>query len=208
MIKIIAYVAMLLDHVGKTFFPDEILLAIVGRLAFPLFAYGIVKGFSRTNNFRKYAMRILLLAIISQVPYGLLFQVNYLNVCFTLLAGLFVLKILATRWSIPIKMLLITFICFVSVQMNFEYGIYGIATIVIFHKIKNVIWIILFQTLFILQGISSYQFDKMQLLSLFSIIVIFIFRNRFMKFRINKIIQYSFYPVHMIILIVLKQLIK
>ena len=45
-LKIIAMVSMLLDHMGLLFFPDEQIFRILGRIAFPIFAYMIAEGSS------------------------------------------------------------------------------------------------------------------------------------------------------------------
>lgn len=71
MIKIIAMLTMLLDHVGQVFFLNMIIFPIVGRLALPLFAWGIVNGYKKTRNFKMYSLRILILAIVSQYPISL-----------------------------------------------------------------------------------------------------------------------------------------
>ncbi|SCW87121.1 TraX protein, partial [Paenibacillus tianmuensis] len=53
MIQIIAYFTMSLDHIGRLFFPNIVLFSLLGRLAFPLFAYGIAIGYTKTSNFRR-----------------------------------------------------------------------------------------------------------------------------------------------------------
>ena len=53
-LKIIALVAMTWDHMGKQLFPQIGWLQIVGRLAFPIFAYMIAEGCAYTKNRKKY----------------------------------------------------------------------------------------------------------------------------------------------------------
>ncbi|MGG4550707.1 TraX family protein, partial [Paenibacillus humicus] len=97
MIKIIAMLTMLIDHVGVVFFPNQIIFTIIGRLAFPLFCYGIANGFITTGNFNNYLLRLSMLAVISQIPYYFLFKNHYLNVCFTLAFGLLIIKLGLSR---------------------------------------------------------------------------------------------------------------
>lgn len=84
MIEIIAFITMFLDHLGVVF--DNIFLRIIGRLAMPLFAFGIYKGLMLSNNLSKYATRLLVLGLISTVPYHFFaknFHVPLFNVLFT-----------------------------------------------------------------------------------------------------------------------------
>ena len=78
---------MVLDHIYFILYPDMIILHIIGRLAFPLFAYLIVLGVESTKKARKYMLTILAFALISQVPYFLAFEIQpfeRLNILFTL----------------------------------------------------------------------------------------------------------------------------
>ena len=64
-LKIIAVLAMLIDHVGKLFFPEVLFLQILGRLAFPIFAFFIAEGFYYTKNKVQYLFTILVFAVIA-----------------------------------------------------------------------------------------------------------------------------------------------
>lgn len=69
-LKIIAMVSMLVDHVGVAFFPGVAWLRIVGRLAFPIFAYMIAEGCRYTKNRRDYLLKIAVLAFGCQAVYA------------------------------------------------------------------------------------------------------------------------------------------
>ncbi len=45
---------MLIDHLGAVLFPEVIILRMIGRLSFPIFAYLIAIGYSKTNSVFKY----------------------------------------------------------------------------------------------------------------------------------------------------------
>jgi hypothetical protein len=75
LLKIIAIVTMVLDHIAAILYPDLLILHIIGRLAFPLFAYLVVLGVESTKKPRKYMATLLLFAVISQVPYYLAYVV-------------------------------------------------------------------------------------------------------------------------------------
>ena len=84
MIELVAVVSMIIDHVGFVFFPEMIIFQIIGRLSFPLYAYLIALGYSRTKNSIIYFFRVLVLAIVSQWFFNYLISPIKLNVCFTL----------------------------------------------------------------------------------------------------------------------------
>lgn len=114
-LKIAAIVIMLIDHIGasligplRTLLPDQYShlrdvcyliyphLRSIGRLAFPLFCFLLVEGFLHTRDARKYAFRLFLFSLISELPFDYAFS-NHLfywfhqNVYFTLLIGLLVM---------------------------------------------------------------------------------------------------------------------
>lgn len=94
-LKIVAIVGMTFNHFCYIFYPYlpvEALLVLFGfgGLTFPIMAFLLVEGYRHTSNVRRYATRLLVFALISQVPYAL-FLAPVLNVLFTLLIGLGIL---------------------------------------------------------------------------------------------------------------------
>ncbi len=89
LMKTVAMVTMLVDHVGVVFFPSVTELRVIGRIAFPLFAWCAVVGSLHTRSWRRYALRLLLWGLVSQPAYmlGLNHRWDELNVMFTLLLG-------------------------------------------------------------------------------------------------------------------------
>lgn len=72
-LKIIATVTMLIDHMGAAFDPfyDTIPLRVIGRIAFPIYAFLIAEGCRHTGNIKKYLSRLFIFALVSEVPYDL-----------------------------------------------------------------------------------------------------------------------------------------
>ncbi|NLD52264.1 MAG: fimbrial assembly protein, partial [Clostridiales bacterium] len=89
-IRVVAMVTMLIDHTGVVFFPGVLELRVIGRIAFPLFCWGIVTGFERTGNWPRYALRLLLMGLVAQPFYMLALnhRLHEFNVMATLLLGL------------------------------------------------------------------------------------------------------------------------
>lgn len=199
MIKIIAFLTMFIDHIGVILFPDIIIYRIIGRLSFPLFAWGIVKGYKCTNNFNKYAIRLLIIGVISQIPYFYLFANGFLNVCFTLFTGLITLKIYDSKFKSVIKSISIFLILVLSEYLNLEYGAYGILMIILFLKYWNSDYMMFYQAALTLFSILIFKYHPIQLFSIFSSLIILILNSH--DFKLCKLFQYSFYPIHMIILL-------
>lgn len=85
-LRLIACIAMLIDHIGYSY--GIMSFRIVGRLAFPIFLFLIYNGYQHTSNKWKYALRLAVFAILSQIPFSLfsyneVFRTNG-NVFFTL----------------------------------------------------------------------------------------------------------------------------
>lgn len=69
MMQWIAMITMLIDHIGAVFFPHVVELRIIGRIAFPIYAFAVFIGYKHTRNVQKYIWRLFWIAVISQVPF-------------------------------------------------------------------------------------------------------------------------------------------
>lgn len=86
-IKIIATLCMVVDHVGLFFFPDTLWFRAIGRIAYPLFAFTVANAFVHTRSKGKYLVRMLLLAVLIQIPYYAFLRDTTLNIFFSLGLG-------------------------------------------------------------------------------------------------------------------------
>lgn len=122
MIKILAVLFMLIDHIGHFLYPDVIILRYIGRLALPLFAYCFAIGLIKTKNLDKYLNRIAILAIFTHLSLLLLgvyipsILANFLLAGFAIRSGkpFFIISALCISHFLP---------------GIFDYGAYGVCLV-------------------------------------------------------------------------------
>lgn len=123
--KCIALTSMTIDHIGAVllsrlqnsnngFCQHEIFdilydsMRFIGRFAFPIYCFLLIEGFYHTKSRSKYALRLLLFAVLSEIPYdlaksGTWYTPLYNNVFFTLLLGLLMIWVISSWKSICAK---------------------------------------------------------------------------------------------------------
>ena len=83
-LHIIAMLLMLMDHLWATLLPAEEWLTCAGRVAFPIFAYMTVEGYFHTRSLKKYMLRMLLFAVLSEILGGLMYPIKLFGIEFEL----------------------------------------------------------------------------------------------------------------------------
>ncbi len=142
MLKIIAMVTMFLDHAGKTLFLDQDWMVCVGRLAFPIFAFQIAEGYRHTKNFKMYWKRMLIYALIAEIPFnimcgGLIYPTGQ-NVLFTFCLALLIIRLIDIAWQkhkllgLAAALVSITVGYFAAFLLCTDYMGYGILMVVSF----------------------------------------------------------------------------
>jgi len=214
-LKIIAIISMLIDHIGAYILPNIIWFRVIGRLAFPIFAFFIAEGWKRTKSRKKYIINLTIFAIISQIPYILLTNALKLNILFTFLISLWLISIIQTiknrQYENILLLICILLVLFLADIGNIvDYGILGIALVLIFYYIPNrnraIIPASLILILLSLRTAISYNFALQgfnQFASLLSLILIY-FYNNIPGSRKLKYFFYIFYPLHLLVIYLIK----
>lgn len=212
-LKILACIFMLIDHIGFCLLSGLPILRIIGRLAFPIFAFQIAVGFKHTSNRKKYFLRMLIFALVSQIPFFIFRDVaGYsgiaLNIGFTFVLSIISLYFveLAKKKNILFALLTIPVLILAS-YLNVDYKWYGIAVVITFYlfDLKSAFgFVSTFILLLALSLVHVYTSNAsaIQLYSLFSLILLMFYNNK--KGYDLRYLFYAFYPVHLLILSLIK----
>ncbi len=140
LIKLIAIACMIVDHAGLVFFPKVYEWRVIGRIAFPLFAWCLCVGAVYTRNIWKYALRLLIVGILSQPIYAWAMNHEWysLNIFFELLLSLLAIAAvrenrMGSRYWGPAAALAAVF----SLSLNHSYGWQGFLFIVLLYACRR-----------------------------------------------------------------------
>ena len=205
-LKIIGILSMFLDHYYFIIGGPRI-LNIIGRVAFPIFAFALNEGYRHTKNLKLYLIRLGILALVIQLPLFFSSTKYPMNIFFTLFTGLLIITIMNTKKvNIFPKILIIASLFYITKKFEFDYSIYGILLIMIFNIFRNnnLKILISFLTLNIFNLVfpNVFQIVHTQIFSLISLIFIFLYNGE--KGRNIKYFFYLFYPIHFFILGIIK----
>ena len=229
-LHIIAMTLMLMDHLWATLLPAREWLTCAGRVAFPIFAFMAVEGYFHTRSFKKYILRMLLFAVLSEIPFDLMYGGTWFypvhqNVLWTFLLrllGVWLMEqvrkkgktwmyLLVCVLVVPAGLVLGT-LCMVD-----YYGV-GVLTVFVFYFLHGRKWWCFLGQLAALYWLNvellgglmypvqlfGMEFELCQQgLALLALIPIWLYRGR--QGYHSKPFQYlcyAFYPVHMLLLVV------
>ncbi|MCI9670181.1 MAG: conjugal transfer protein TraX [Lawsonibacter sp.] len=233
-LHILAMGLMLCDHSWAMLFPAAEWLTCIGRIAFPIFAFMVVEGFFHTHNLHRYLLRLLIWALLAEIPFNLMyggsiFYPYHQNVIWTFLLSLLIISLIE-QCKTRFKTVLTALISVVLAVMGFligyvtmvdYYGV-GVLTVLTFYVFRERTWINrLFQVLCLyilnvkLLGGFYYEFEILgytieivqQGLALLALIPIWLYQGK-QGFH-SKAFQYfcyAFYPAHMLLLFVVREL--
>lgn len=203
---------MLIDHIGLILFPDIIGFRIVGRLAMPLFAYAVARGFYFSKlhgTLSSYKLRMLLFAMISQIPYILMVERIEGNIGVLWLISILFLERLELQRKTVLDYLVILSLALSIVLVPISYGVYGLVfTLVLYYfsvKIdKRSNLLLSYLGLHVFKIVNDFQSGLMQLFTLLCVPLIDVLQRYDHRIRINRLFFYAFYPIHIIVLLVVK----
>ena len=218
-LKLIAVCTMLVDHLGYTLFPWSLWLRCIGRIAFPIFCFLIAEGCVYTRSRKKYALRLLVFAVLSEIPFNLMSRgavgdVYHQNVLWTLLLGALMCWLMdwalkkraASSFALTGAVMVAAF-CLLEL-LNTDYGGWGMLLVVMFygvHRAPNspavkmaaqAAGLAVFAV-----GVMNGRVITIELWALVALLPIWCYNGR-RGFSL-KAVQYgfyAFYPVHILIL--------
>lgn len=203
-LKCIALLTMLIDHVGAILYPDIMILRIIGRISFPIYAFLVAEGFFHTKNVKKYMQRLLVFAIVSEIPFdlaltGKILEFGHQNVFFTLFAGLGLLELYSRQSSMAERIICILVITTCGDLFRSDYGAWGILMIFCFYAFREKRWL----KLALVSAINVFAFGWIQSYAVFACIPIALYNGK--KGAGMKYVFYSIYPLHLLLLYMIKQ---
>ncbi len=210
-LKLIALLTMTVDHIGAYLFPRVMLLRIIGRIAYPIFAYMIAEGCYYTRRPGRYIGSMAVLAAVCQIVYfffaGSLYM--YIPVTFTLsiglifllkramenpdeknfaLFGLGILGVLAVTEFLPLLP---------GTDFGVDYGFFGVMLPVAVYAGKTR-WqkLLLAAVMLLLLGV---QYGSLQLWAMLCLPLLALYNGQRGKWKM-KWLFYIYYPAHLAVI--------
>lgn len=206
LLKILALTSMIIDHYGAIFQPGLDIYRIIGRLAFPIYAFLLVEGYSHTKNVKKYGSRLLVFALISELPFDFAFyggiNLGHQNIFFALFIGLVMMYFLEKEEKYSINTTIIWVIGgFVAVFLSVDYSFIGLLYILAFYytqHLENP------QRLYRVAGmifiVNLMAFPLPQQFSLLALPLIYFYNGKLgPSSKFLQILFYISYPLHLFI---------
>ena len=137
-LKLLALVLMLIDHIGARILTGVPEMRIIGRMAFPLYAWCLVVGTVKTSSPIRYVLRMLLMALLSQPLYMMALQHGYqdLNILFTLTLGL--IAVFGIRRRFFYSQIWVPVLCYVLLGfIQVDYGWKGLTFIILLYLARE-----------------------------------------------------------------------
>lgn len=216
-LKYLAFISMLIDHVNNAIVTPMLdgggfllylsnIFSILGRIAFPIFIFFIVEGFFKTSNRKKYLITLLIFGVISEVPFDMFtsktfFDPHWNNMMFTLALCLITIWIIDSiknkldnkvLWYV-ISIIIVILFGFLAMQLSLDYDYHAIVVAYLFY--------IFYDKPILGAGLGSLSIIK-ELYSFLGFGMTLTYNGE--RGRQYKWLNYFFYPVHILILGILR----
>lgn len=207
-IKWLGCLFMLVDHIGFFLFPQVSILRMVGRLAFPLFAFMVANGYFHTRSLRRYLLRLFLFALFYQPVYNWCVPGKW-NIFLTLALGLAAIALYdkaAQHKKLWLSIPAVAAVCTAACLLHADYSFYGVLLVFTAYlgcRRKEMLvpaWVVLH--LLILLPFS--KLADVQLFALGALPFLFLYNGQ--RGQGNRWLFYLFYCVHIPLLYGLAQL--
>lgn len=213
-LKIIAAVAMLIDHAGFLFFPQISLLRIIGRLAYPVFAFMIAEGCRYTRNRLHYFLSVFVLGVICQVVYTIAGDGGRMNILITFSISTALICLLQNARELDGMHWTLLFLAAVAAAYLLQdyiwvdYGFWGIMTPVlasVFQFRRGSRFALLDRHVVHVGMLSigllmlAYSLGDIQIYALLAVPVLLLYSGKRGKWKL-KYFFYLFYPLHLALL--------
>lgn len=202
-LKWIAAITMLIDHIGAIFYPDILGFRIVGRIAFPIFAFLIAEGFRHTHDLRKYMLRMLVFACVSEIPFdlaffGTWFAPGHQNVMFTFFLALILLERLEKIYSAGGRILAFIAGMALAYVLRTDYNYFGILLVGLYANFAlcKERWKRVFPTYLNMLA------ESVQMWGILAAVPLYFYGGK--EGRKMKYFFYVFYPGHLLVLYFIK----
>lgn len=207
MIKVIAYITMLIDHIGLCFFPQCLWLRAIGRVSMPIFSYGIAVGYHHTRQkgtLRQYLMRMAALTLVSQIPYSIMLRTPWkINVGGTFVIALLLLMAYedspsiygVSLWPLPGAALLV-----LAALAHVDGGAFAVAAILQCYCLlvrPGLTWRGIFACLPLYCVWALLYSQPLYLLAFLAYPLIYVLGPSDTLIRVPRGIAYSIYPTHL-----------
>lgn len=218
-IKIIAIIAMIIDHVGWAFVNENtihgVIIHTIGKITGPIMCYFIAEGNHYSKNLNKYVERLAIFALLSHVPYNIFVNQGKItllptSVIFTLMCGLLALIVFEKIENKLIKFVLI--ILLVAVTFWADWAIFGVLFVLVFgifygdFKKQMIAFVVLnlckifYYALFI-DGVSNYYMIAPRVLStILFILILNLYNGTKGGSKYSKWAFYIIYPLQFLII--------
>ena len=219
-LKLIAVITMLIDHVTLhwlSFYPQanqpltdtpgsmtySMLGRAIGRTAFPIYCFLIAEGYRHTHDRRQYGLRLLLFALISEIPWNLVHSGRLIypqqNVFFTLFLGFCCIAAYEKyKDEFAEQLMAMLILLLTALLLQADYGIRGVALILLMYMLHDAP---------IVMGAVGYCLinESFAVMPAFFLTGMYNGKRGFVRGKLLKYFFYAFYPLHLLVLFFIRR---